>query len=346
MLRHKGQDVAVFSRLRAASHAFLGPDESPGVASLCEHLGIRRRFVSNCTGPGLLDLLDRMLDRHAIPLCRWSIFSEEMRTLAARQGIRTMLSGFAGDNCFSAPEYSLPATEPWLHNWQWRWQHQRALAQRNQNGRAVKPFARAVLATLAPRLNQRRTTPLKITPLRATPLRITPGLESDSAGPLHNRQLHFRIASGALLAAPHKQAWTYPLLDRRLIEFALACPPQIRTAQGFSRRLARLVIDDRVPASVAWNPRKGRETIPGSREQVVDNGDAIRARLEGWRGHPLVSSVFDLEQAAADARRPSTETAQHWVAEAGRVVDILHIGEFLTRHVEAGMQAFQTLRAG
>jgi asparagine synthetase B (glutamine-hydrolysing) len=163
---------------------------------------------------------------------------------------------------------------------------------------------------------------------------------------LANRQLQFRITSSALLAAPHKQAWTYPLLDKRLVQFALACPPRIRTAQGWTRRLARLVIEDRVPVSLAWRLRKGRETISGAIEQVADNRDAIGARLDGWRSHPLVPSVFDLDRATAALRSPIAETTVPWVLRACGVVDVLQIAEFLTRHVDEGMKALETLRAG
>jgi asparagine synthase (glutamine-hydrolysing) len=368
MLRGRSEDLAVFSRLRAPTHAFLGSDESAGVASLCEHLGIRRRFASGCTGPGLLDLLCSVLKRHAIPLCPWAIFSEEMRALAKGQGIRTMLSGFAGDNCFSASESSLPAMERGLRGWQWRWSHQRAAAQREKNGHFIKPFAGVLFATFAPRISRLRAR-LNAGPDPAASLaemimasaefwagsgdrlrgelRWFTALTGDRRTTLlANRQLQFRITSNALLAAPYKQVCTYPLLDKRLVEFALACPPQIRTAQGWTRRLARLVIEDRVPASLAWNPRKGRETISGAMEQVADNRDTIGARLGSWRSHPLVASVFDLDRAIAALGSPIAETPVPWVLRACGVVDVLQLGEFLTRHLDPGMKALEAIREG
>lgn len=48
----------------------------------------------------------------------------------------------------------------------------------------------------------------------------------------------------------------YPLMDRRLLEFCLAAPAQLKVRDGYSRYLARGALDGVLPAAIQWRTTK------------------------------------------------------------------------------------------
>ncbi|MDJ0797075.1 MAG: lasso peptide isopeptide bond-forming cyclase [Calothrix sp. MO_167.B12] len=50
----------------------------------------------------------------------------------------------------------------------------------------------------------------------------------------------------------------YPFLDRRLMEFCLALPPEQKFRQGWTRAILRLAMNDILPPEVQWRVGKGR----------------------------------------------------------------------------------------
>lgn len=349
MLGESDRKLAVFSRLRDSRHSVFGPDESEGVDLLCRHLGITDRFVSRCAGPGLLELLDDVLNRYGMPLSSLPILSEELRIQAAGRSVRTMLSGYGGDDCFSAQESTLPFTGK-RTNWGWRWQHYAGRARRSGLGRlrclagsglavvapCVHRYRAQVAAGRSPRINDEVHSILTRETLCALSGRTLRGTAVDHTtdrriSDLRHPALLARIEASALLAMRHKQVWTYPLLDRRLVEFALACPPEVRTAHGWTRRLARLVIEDRVPPELAWQPRKLNAAIPGAREQIIDNAAEIHSRLSEWQSDPDIARLFDFQRATALLEVPQPDSVQRWASGARGLMNLLMVGGLLQR---------------
>lgn len=85
----------------------------------------------------------------------------------------------------------------------------------------------------------------------------------------------------------------YPYLDRRVIEFCVAVPPQQHRHQTWSRRLLRRAAASRIPARIAWR-RDKTLTIPDLDRGVVDVADSLRARFACWAQHPQIPDYVDI----------------------------------------------------
>jgi hypothetical protein len=84
--------------------------------------------------------------------------------------------------------------------------------------------------------------------------------------PLSRPQRQVALLSSGHVAA-RLEAWTqyagprgvdhrFPLLDRRVLELALAFPPQVWLADGYNRWIMRLAADPLLPASICWGMPK------------------------------------------------------------------------------------------
>ncbi|WP_173012601.1 asparagine synthase-related protein [Niveispirillum sp. SYP-B3756] len=98
----------------------------------------------------------------------------------------------------------------------------------------------------------------------------------------------------ALTSARTGIAAAFPLLDRRVIEFALTLPSQHFLRDGVSRRLYRDAMIGILPNSILENRSK---EAPFSETPLVValQRDALLRQLPDLRGHPRVNALFDLD---------------------------------------------------
>jgi asparagine synthase (glutamine-hydrolysing) len=73
---------------------------------------------------------------------------------------------------------------------------------------------------------------------------------------LHLGHLTQRTEDWAANAARYQIVYRYPLLDRRLVEFALGLPPEHFLHRGQSRCFARQALAGLLPPAVVWNHDK------------------------------------------------------------------------------------------
>lgn len=82
------------------------------------------------------------------------------------------------------------------------------------------------------------------------------GLKNYQIMRLTRGHLEDRIESWTKEGAMYQVEHRYPLLDKRVIEFALGIPPELYSMHGYSRYLFRKAIQDVVPDIVTWRHSK------------------------------------------------------------------------------------------
>ncbi len=113
------------------------------------------------------------------------------------------------------------------------------------------------------------------------------------------------------VASDQVNAWRYsasfgvefrsPYLDRRVVEYAVAVPPQQHRDARESRRLLRRVAQRRVPEKIAQRRDKGM-TMPDLGRGLLANEDYLADRIAEWRRVPTVCRFLDLDRLETDLR--------------------------------------------
>jgi asparagine synthase (glutamine-hydrolysing) len=233
-----------------------------------------------------------------------------MHDLVHAQGVRVLLSGLGGDEVasFDGRGYwaALAQQGRWLslaRELAWSRQRNGASWRGMIVGRVVEPLLPATLWRLYHRALGRQMSdhPLEwscIQPalahrlgleeqLRRTALREWPGVRTNQLQLLLHGNLATRMEEWGADAARWGLDYRYPLLDRRLLEFCLALPPEQYVRQGWTRYLFRRTIDALVPASLPWQRDK--------RDPVSERHNATqRARLWLLLRQPLAQYAQNL----------------------------------------------------
>ena len=212
-------------------------------------------------------------------------YEEEVRSRAAELGLRVLLSGLGGDECVSFNGRGYYADL--LLRGRWR----RLAAECRARGKAPAPFlARTVLMLVHPDLFwrlyrwrrdgrrgryyggggrwlihpafARRVRPL---PDRSTVREI--GVRRTQLRLLQDWSLSSAMEEQAASGARHGIEYRYPLLDRRLLEFALGLPPEQFRRGGWGRWLMRYALAPVLPPDVLWSEDKAD---PARSEPMVD----------------------------------------------------------------------------
>lgn len=134
------------------------------------------------------------------------------------------------------------------------------------------------------------------------------------------------LESMGLVRALHGFEVRDPMADRRLLEFCLSLPDSLYLKDGVSRRLARLVTADRLPAEIVNNPRRGLQCpeylyrLNGLRPLLTEN-------LEQLEKSSLARQLLDLKRMKALLSQwPSDPWHPEYLTVLHRG---LHFGQFL-----------------
>ena len=198
------------------------------------------------------------------------LYEEIVRRAAAEQGVKVLLSGWGGDEgiSFNGRGYypQLLRSGRVAHWW-------RELGERGRHpfaafvGDAVLPLVSPGTAWAA-RTLRRGEWPFRrnvtfIHPEFARRVRPLPA-EYWPRGGVRDLQIHLlqrghlgdRTGREAVSGARHGIEYRYPLLDRRVLEFALGLPPEQYRRGRWGRWLMRHALDPVLPPEVCWNPSK------------------------------------------------------------------------------------------
>jgi asparagine synthase (glutamine-hydrolysing) len=108
---------------------------------------------------------------------------------------------------------------------------------------------------------------------------------------LGSGHLAARCESWAAAGARAGVGYRYPLLDRRLVDFALSCPPACYRGGGWDRVMFRRAVEPFVPLQLAWNPVKLEPVLMS----------LVLAAGVGRRTHPRVLELAELEALQQEA---------------------------------------------
>ena len=254
--------------------------------------------------PSAADVLNVLQRDAALPGIHVHLNEEMVQRHAARRGVRVLLSGWGGDECVS-----FHGRGHWQHLLlSGRW-HRLAAECRDQDEAAVRALARVALSLLHPALppvlkRLRQGLPVRrrwlIDPAfarRAKPRAASAGREigvrRTQLGLLQAGHLAERIEGWAASGARRGIEYRYPLLDRRLLEFALGLPPEQFRRGRWGRWLFRHGLQQLLPAEICWNRIK-RDPARSEplRDALGDALPAIRQRLAAH--HPACASYVDM----------------------------------------------------
>jgi asparagine synthase (glutamine-hydrolysing) len=246
---------------------------------------------------------------------------------AARLGIRTMLSGWGGDElpAFNGRGYfsDLLRRGHWLTL-------QRGLTQRAQlhGGTVWKQWITAGIFPLLPILILKILRPDDFPPPRRLPAYLRPDFAAALAsvepfnGPeAHERpgvrrmqiallqygHLSYRMESWASHGAALGITYAFPLLDRRLVEFALSIPDYLFFKNGWKRYLYRTAMAGILPDSLRWQKvKEDPAMVQGSRSAQKEVNEQQRIELLARAHNPYVDvaqfqAALDAEQGIRDA---------------------------------------------
>lgn len=251
---------------------------------------------------------------------------------AARAGIRTILSGWGGDETvvFNGRGYFSRLAE--RARWttltrELRMQaaiHERSVY-RSLRGRVVQP--------LLPDWVYYRLKPLEfpalpsclrpdfyralsdVEPLTEIDLRERPGVRSMQTKLYLAGHLQYRMESWTAHGAELGIRYEFPFLDRRVIEFALGIPEDLYFRQGWKRWLFRTAMDGILPDEVRWNPTKFDTALFRHKAHVGTlAGDIYQAKLREHLDNPFVDLGAYADPERRKSERPDEVTRLATVA--------------------------------
>ena len=250
--------------------------EYNAIAAVCAQEGIQ--VFHRALSPG--DVVATLRRDGACPGVHVHPNEVVVQRCAAEQGVRVLLSGWGGDEGASfngrGHHAHLLLTGRWL----------RLLTE----GRAcevnpLKFLASVALPLVHPRLpgilrRLRRGDGLRerrwlIDPAFARHVKPAPeriprqvGVRDMQLWLLQAGHLSQRIEGWTASGAAHGIEYRYPLLDRRLLEFALGLPPEQFRRGRWSRWLMRHALRSVLPPELCWNPSK---TDPARYESLIES---------------------------------------------------------------------------
>ena len=240
--------------------------------------------------PSAADFLDVLGADGALPGIHLHINEEVVQRNAVARGVRVLLSGWGGDECIS-----FNGRGHWqalLLRGRWR---RLAAECRAQDAAALRFLGHVVLPILhpllVPSLAGQRDWPSRkrwlidpafsrrVKPLAAPAWREI-GVRSTQLRLLQAGHLVDRIEGWAASGARRGIEYRYPLLDRRLLEFALGLPPEQFRRGRWGRWLFRHGCRMLLPPEVCWNRLKADPArSETTQDAFVEAFPAIRQRL-------------------------------------------------------------------
>ena len=238
---------------------------------------------------------------------------------AAQQGATTILSGWGGDEL--VVNNGKGYFSDLARRGRWLTLH-RELRSRGEihdsrylsqlRGRVVLPLLPDAVAYRLPMLDRLDSLELPsylrpefrslldtVEPLRIEQLRERPGVRRYQLAKLEYGHLQYRMEAWAALGVDIGVRYEYPLLDRRVMEFALGIPDHLYFRNGWKRWLYRTAMGGILPDSVRWYPNKQDSAMAMYAHRVQRSiRDRWHERLLEERNNPYM----DVERYLRDVR--------------------------------------------
>lgn len=318
-LRECGEELHAFTHLERDRNDFPPP---PG-------RNLARQVLAQETNVQWAPVYFTPPQGEATPLCSDTIqptaeneINHQKAAAAAAQGISLILSGFGGNEGASYRNHDAIAEHRTRGQWRRlarqarlslrqgeRWQSvlsnrvMRHLVSARTDARLRRVFRRPpqVMATeaMADLLTAEGRALLKNAPARMWS--HTADSRVNRHRLLTNRHIHDMTLHLADSGARHGVAYAFPLLDRRVVEFALALPVDLLQRGHVARFTFRSAMAGVLPNTVRFNSAPDRAR-PGYAADLLSERDQLLERLASYRQNERVRRLFDVDAIEAPLR--------------------------------------------
>ncbi len=97
----------------------------------------------------------------------------------------------------------------------------------------------------------------------------------------------------AQIGARYGLAFAFPLLDRRVVEFALSLPSELFLREGFRRRVFRDAMAGILPERIRLRHHK-YQPFPGVFIDLAEKNEELLARIDGYAQNPKICRLIDI----------------------------------------------------
>lgn len=294
-------------------------DERALIAAVCEQEGLTCTYTT-LTPVEVIAILLR--DVSQVPSVH--IFAEPAtRRQAARAGVRTLLSGWGGDETVAFAGRGYPAELLRRGRWLTLARHVRAhdypigflrhhvfalqlpYPLLRLLGQDIAPAERTVLQeqnwTLTPAERQVLRNKHRVTHARAD-------MRHNQIMMLNNGHLTLRMEAWGIQGVADQIEYRYPLLDKRLVELCLQLPPEQYSRPEWKRYLFRLTMAGILPDEVCWNRSKGEPAKSQASNMVIRAGkEKLKNMITAGEAELAVTSfVHPRELAGTVSQSPAS----------------------------------------
>ncbi|MEM9264902.1 MAG: asparagine synthase-related protein [Cyanobacteria bacterium P01_F01_bin.13] len=156
-------------------------------------------------------------------------------------------------------------------------------------------------AYIHPQLLQKVQSSEETLPQLPVLLRERAGVRTNQRLLLANGHLTNRMESWAISGGQTQSVYSYPLLDRRIVEFALGIPVDMFFQEGWKRYLFRLATADLLPDQVRWNKTKQEVAVDAqlstSQADIAETWkNIIRTKFQANRQALPLTEWVDMER--------------------------------------------------
>ena len=296
-----GKQFYAFSHVAPECTVFPFRDERDYAQQVCRYNNIEHIMV-DATEKGLLNAMKEALNIFTAPVqTRYHYLSDCLYAEAAKRGVRTMLSGFGGDQVTSIQAHYVWIALAKQGRWYALWQTMK----KNKKYpfveffiHAIRHFCPEVIKTISgiqSYYRWREQQNFSRIPILANfsqqqqlkkhyfdfVFRKQPSTLNEIIRELfYTHHVALRFDFSALSAKAYAIDYAYPLLDRKLIQYFLSMPSEIKIYKGQGRYVIREAMRDYVPDSVRLRNDKKGATIPNVRSRLLKDIDAVRNLID------------------------------------------------------------------
>ncbi len=283
-------------------------DESSFIQQLLDHKNIKHAHFITSENKAFINAIKKSLDLHGGPTQQsFHLFADALLEKASENNVRTILSGFGGDEMVTSQGAGFLNELAMYHQW-------RALWSELTNGKDKKGYKPLYawltyyLKTEYPAMYNLLHKPFnnkdwvhKKYPLMALHKQLEQKMQQkqryfgNKGLPKHNnvklRQYHRithnhvsqRLEYCALAAGSFNIEYRYPLLDKDLVTFYLSLPSTVKKHHGWGRYIYRLAMQHILPESIQWRNDKSGTTIPAVWMRFLKDSDQLNRLISQYK---------------------------------------------------------------
>lgn len=339
VLERRNEELHVFSAVLPPTDDSLLSDERSFIDLFQDWPNVRINYVT-APGRGPFDDLEQLVWSSDTPFLTsrhylYSAFAEA----AGKSGSRVILEGTGGElgPSFHGDGYYAELLSRF--RWPTLWRELRS--RKRVNGDSLRQSFRAdvvhpliptkLLNLLRPKIAEdiafERQQPLQIrfaeNQLAGCLSKVKVSSRSfDRVSPRHDRVQHRRVLR-VQRKANHVGGFVghgrvelrYPFMDKRLLEFCLSVPGDLKVRNGFKRYLIRAGLDNVLPRAIQWRTSK-KPFSPDYLRRYNAQRKQAQTLLDGIPAHDPVREVVDVEKLQTLAKLPVADDERGTFAES------------------------------